>query len=334
MFGQEPHDLERKVTSILKVLKDSPKPVGARLIAHQLRDYGICLSERAVRYHLKLMDERGLTYLVSKRQGRLVTQSGLNELSCALVGDRVGSAMTKIETLICQTSFKLTKREGMVPINVSLFPIEQFDQALEVMRASLDTNICIGELVAVASEGEKLGETYIPRGKVGFATLSNIMVVAAFFEAGIPLDFKFAGVLQIRNHDCLRFIELIEYTGTSLNPYVVFLSGKMTAVGNTYKDGNGKILASFCELPALALPKVEAVIKKLESTRINGVAKLGGINEPLCETPVGIGKFGMVLADGLNLVAATAEAGIEVENHPSSSVIDFAKLGLLKDFRR
>ena len=332
MIGQETRDVERKVIAILKVLKDSAEPVGARLIAYRLRDCGIHLGERAVRYHLKLMDERGLTHLVGRRQGRLVTQSGLNELGCALVSDRVGSAMTKIEMLIYQTSFESGKREGKVPINVSLFPAEKFSQALEVMRASFSTNICISELVAVAGEGEKLGEVKIPKGKVGFATLSNITMGAVLLKAGIPLDFKFAGILQIRNHDCLRFVELIEYTGSSLNPYEVFIGSKMTAVSGIYREGNGKILASFCELPALALPKVEAVIKELETMGINGVAKLGRINEPLCETPVGAGKFGMVLTDGLNLVAATAEAGIEVENHAGSSVIDFAKLGVLRDF--
>src|SRR4030042_1776927 len=104
MIGQETRDVERKVIAILKVLKDSAEPVGARLIAYRLRDCGIHLGERAIRYHLQMMDERGLTHLVGRRQGRLVTQSGLNELGCALVSDRVGSAMTNIEMLICQTS--------------------------------------------------------------------------------------------------------------------------------------------------------------------------------------------------------------------------------------
>jgi repressor of nif and glnA expression len=117
MIGQETRDVERKVVSILKILKDSPEPMGARLIAYRLRDCGINLGERAVRYHLKLMDERGLTHLAGRRQGRLLTQSGLNELGCALVGDRVGSAMTNIELLIYQTSFEFGKREGKIPIN-------------------------------------------------------------------------------------------------------------------------------------------------------------------------------------------------------------------------
>ena len=39
----------------------------------------------------------------------------------------------------------------------------------------------------------------------------------------------------------------------------------------------------------------------------------------------------MVLADGLNPVAAALEAGIEVANHAMSGVIDFGKLEHLSD---
>ena len=87
MIGQETLDVERKIISILKVLKDSPEPVGSKLISDRLTDHGVYLGERAVRYHLRQMDERGLTQLVGRRDGRLITQQGLNELDYALVGD-------------------------------------------------------------------------------------------------------------------------------------------------------------------------------------------------------------------------------------------------------
>jgi repressor of nif and glnA expression len=334
MINQESRDVERKIVSILKILKDSPEPVGAKFIAHRLKDYGIDLSETGVRYHLRIMDERGLTYLVSRWHGRLVTKSGINEITSALVGDRVGSAITTIETLICQTSFELERHCGEVPINISLFPSERFHQALEVMRPYGDTKLCASNLVFIAGKGEKLGDFKIPEGKVGFATLSNVTVSAILLKAGIPLDFRFAGVLQILNHDCQRFVDLIEYSGSSLNPYEVFISCKMTSVSDVCKDGNGKILASFCELPAFALPKVEAMIKRLEKTDIKSVARLGRISEPLCETPVSAGKFGMILTDGLNLVATAAEAGIEAENHAGCSTFDFAKMRGLNDISK
>jgi len=79
MMGFETQDVERKVITILNILNESQEPAGGRVIAHRLKDYGIELSERAVRYHLRLMDERGLTQLAG-RDGRLLTEKGEEEL--------------------------------------------------------------------------------------------------------------------------------------------------------------------------------------------------------------------------------------------------------------
>jgi hypothetical protein len=70
-----PDEVERKIIGILKVLKDAEEPMGARVVGRVLETEGIHLSERAVRYHLKIMDERGLTRLIG-RDGRVVTELG------------------------------------------------------------------------------------------------------------------------------------------------------------------------------------------------------------------------------------------------------------------
>jgi len=58
---------------------------------------GIGLSERAVRYHLRLMDERGLTRLVGRRDGRLITALGEAEIKKAMVSHKVGLTLSRIE---------------------------------------------------------------------------------------------------------------------------------------------------------------------------------------------------------------------------------------------
>jgi HTH-type transcriptional regulator, global nitrogen regulator NrpRI len=326
MTGQVTPDVERKVIAILQVLKDSPAPVGASLIARKLRESGYDVNERTIRNHLSILDARGLTRLVSKRHGREVTPSGLSELGNALVGDRLGSSITKIEMLVCQTSFEPAKHAGELPVNISLFPADSFSQALGVMKNICNTGMCDCGLAAIAYAGEKLAGSVVPPGKVALATLSNVAVSAVLIRAGIPLDFRFGGLLQVRNRDYVRFVDLIEYTGSSINPYEVFISSKMTAVNGIDRAGEGKILAGFNELPALARPRVEAVVKELAGMGINSVVKLGKVNERLCETPVDSGKFGVVLTDGLNLPAAVAETGVEIENHAVSGTIDFRKM--------
>ena len=81
MIGNDSHGVERKVISILKILSESPQPLGARLIANKLKEHGVELGERAVRYHLKLMDEWGLTHPLQRRDGREITPLGIEEIT-------------------------------------------------------------------------------------------------------------------------------------------------------------------------------------------------------------------------------------------------------------
>jgi repressor of nif and glnA expression len=71
-------DSERKIIAILKVLNESSESLGSITIARKLEEQGIYLSERAVRYHLKITDERGYTQPLG-RDGRMISAKGLDE---------------------------------------------------------------------------------------------------------------------------------------------------------------------------------------------------------------------------------------------------------------
>src|SRR5512136_3173144 len=98
-------NVERKMLSILKVLSGLQKPAGSVVIAKQLKEHGVDLSERAIRYHLRLTDERGLTQLVRDRDGRVITEKGEREIEKALVNDKIGFAISRIEQLAFRTTF-------------------------------------------------------------------------------------------------------------------------------------------------------------------------------------------------------------------------------------
>jgi len=325
MIGVETQEVERKVISILKILSDSREPLGARIIASRLKDYGVELGERAVRYHLKLMDERGLTQLVG-REGRLITGSGIEELESALVVDKVAFAISRIELLAFRTDFDLDKRTGSVPVNISFFPKEKFLKALQSMKPAFAKGLCVSDLVAVAQEGEMLGELIVPQDKIGLATVCSIVVNGTLLKVGVPMDSKFSGILQIRNHKPLRFVELIHYSGCSLDPSEVFIRAGMTSVTEVVRKGNGKILATCREIPALCQPIAEEVVAKLKVAGLGGLLLMGKTSEPVCEIPVGLNRIGLVLCNGLNPVALAKEAGIEVENCGMSTVLDYQSL--------
>jgi repressor of nif and glnA expression len=273
-MGFETQDVERKTIAILRILGQASEPVGARVISHNLKEQGIELSERAVRYHLKLMDERGFTESVG-RDGRLITHLGREELGSALVTDKVGFVASRIELLAYQTDFDLDKRQGKVPVNVSFFPDRQFKKATEAMRTVFQAGICVSELVAVARQGEKLGEIIVPQGKIGLATLCSIIINGALLKARVPMDSRFGGILQIKNHKPLRFVELIQYSGSSLDPSEIYIASRMTSVQRVAREGQGRILANFREIPAMCQPVAEKVVAKLEAANLNGLLMIG-----------------------------------------------------------
>lgn len=325
MIGFERHDVERKEITILRILNESAEPLGARVIAHRMRGYGIDLGERAVRYHLKIMDERGLTRLIGW-DGRLITDSGVEELKSALVGDKVGFVIGNIELLAVKTTFDWRKKRGHVPVNVSLFPKDQFKRAKEMMSRAFEGSLCASDLVAVANEGERLSGLTVPEGMVGFATVCSVVINGTLLKAGIPMDSKFGGILQIKNRKPMRFVELIQYAGSSLDPSEIFITSKMTSVMDVVSTGEGKILANFREIPSMCSPVVVEVFAGLKDAGIGGVLVVGNISQPVCEIPVELNKMGIVLIGGLNPVAAAVEAGIPVENTAMSGVIEYQDL--------
>ena len=212
------HDVERKTLTILKVLSSFQRPVGSRIIGQHLKDYGFDLSERAIRYHLRLMDERGLTRLVGRKDGRTLTEKGEEEIRSALVKDKVGFAISRIEMLAFQTDFDYRTHRGTIPVNVSLYRKEKFRRAIHAMKPAFERGLCVSPLVAVLDSGQRTGDLVIPEGKVGLATVCSIVINGTLLKAGIPMDSRFGGILQL--HDCkpMRFTEIIQYNGCSLDP--------------------------------------------------------------------------------------------------------------------
>ncbi len=321
-----PEGIERKTVLILQILKESRRPVGARLIARRMRDSGVVLSERAVRYHLKIMDEKGLTRLVDRRDGRVVTDRGIDEVGNAMVHDKVGLAISRIEILAYKTTFDPASGRGLLPVNISLFPREQLKDALNVLKPAFEAGMAVSDLVAVAGENGRLGDVIVPEGMVGLATVCSIVINGVLLKAGIPMDSKFAGILQLKDRNPLRFVELIHYSGSSLDPSETFIMARMTSVRSVLEKGEGKILANFREIPAPCRNLLEELVTKLNKARIGGVLSIGEVSEPVCQVHVDLNKIGLILMGGLNPIACVQEAGIPTENRGMAAVMDYEDL--------
>jgi repressor of nif and glnA expression len=318
-------DTEKKVLMILKILSESYEPLGSTAIARKLEERGLSLSERTVRYHLRIADEKGYTRPMG-RDGRMITERGLEELREALAPEQLGFIQDKLELLAFNTTFDPKTRSGLFPINTSLFDKQIFPDAVRVMRDAFKAGLCVSQLVAVAREGQKLGDVVIPDGKVGLATVCSVIVNGVLLKHGVPVDSKFGGVLEIKDSQPKRFVAIINYGGTSLDPSEQYIRARMTTVCQAAKTGNGKILANFRELPAPARPIVEQVAADLKEAGINGVYALGNTSEPVGQISVGTNRIGMALLGGLNPVAAAVESGIEVDNIAESGMLSYQEL--------
>lgn len=315
---------ERKVNLILKIVSDAKEPIGSAEISEKLKELGIKLTERTVRYHLKMLDKEGLTQGKWK-EGRIITSKGKEEINDSLVFEKVGLMSSRIENMSYKMDFDLYEKTGSVILNISLFNKSDFKRALEAMTIVFEKKLTTGDLVAVAKEGDELGGLNVPAGKIAFGTLCIVNLNGILLKHSIPVESKFGGVLQIEDSKLLRFTDIIEYAGTTLDPHEVFVKSKMTSVQQAC-SGSGKILAGLREIPAASANEAEAIIRKIDSAGIGRALMIGKSGQMILGIPVRIDRVGIVVPGGLNPIAAAEEAGIETESRALTALVDYKRL--------
>jgi len=323
--------MTKTMLSILKILDANPDQIlGSGALSKQLKMHGIDLTERTVRYHLRILDERGFTKVFGK-EGRMITPKGKEELTQALVSDKIGFVISRIETLSYLTNLDLETQEGNIILNISYFPEEKLRDAIEIMRPVFLSPYVMSDKVVLKRTGEKIGNIPVPKGQVGFGTVCSVTINGIFLKAGIPVISKFGGVLQIEDSEALRFTALISYEGSSLDPLEIFIRSKMTDITGAVKNQSGKILASFREIPVVSLGKAEEISHELKEKGIRGILLIGNPNQPLIEMPVGLNRAGMIIVGGLNPIAALEEAGIHTVTKAMSTLYPFSDLVRFKE---
>lgn len=325
--------MNKTMLAILKVLDKQHDITGSREISRQLKQHGIDLSERTVRYHLKIMDERGYTEVFGK-EGRKITAKGREEMGNSHVSERVGFIISKIETLSYQTTLDLETFHGNVILNISYFPEKGLGNILKFLRPIFSSPYVMSDRIIIKREGERIGDILIPKGMVGLATVCSVTINGIFLKEGIPVTSRFGGVVEIKNGIPTRFLSLISYEGSSLDPLEIFIKSKMTHVLGAVKNKSGKILASFREVPVVCKDRVKRLVKKLYGHGIGGILLIGKPNKSLLEIPVGMDKTGIVVIGGLNPIAAIEELGINTESRAMSTLYEYSQLITFKDALR
>ncbi|MBN1133871.1 MAG: DUF128 domain-containing protein [Methanosarcinaceae archaeon] len=319
--------IERKLIEIMRIINESDKPIGARNIADELNNRGYGIGERAVRYHLRILDERGFTKKYGYA-GRTITEMGRKELDDALIGDRLGFVITRIEKLIYNTNYDLKSKEGDVIINFSYLDKDDFDDAVAIMKYAAESGMVISPRVKIFEEDSD-SDIYVPPDKIGIATVCSITFDGLLLKYGIPVKTSYGGILQIENQENVKFLDLISYSGTSIDPIKIFLNRHSTSVLEVMEKGTGKVLSNIRQIPASACEKANEILKLAEESDISGAIIIGEASEEVFGAPVDIGRSGIPVIVGINAIAAVEEAGIEVVTHPVSTVLKYNTMSAL-----
>ncbi|MCE5313244.1 MAG: NrpR regulatory domain-containing protein [Nitrospiraceae bacterium] len=321
--------MNKTMLAILKVLDKHTDIIGSGEISKELKMHGIDLTERTVRYHMKFLDEKGLTEVFGK-EGRKITEKGRNELKHSHVSEKVGFVISKIEAYSYQTTIDLDEMKGKVILNISCLPEDKLSQCIKLMEKVFSTPYVMSNRMIIARSGETVGDFIVPEGKAAIGTVCSVTINGIFLKAGIPVASRFGGVLEIQNGAPRRFLSLISYEGSSLDPLEVFIRSKMTDVAGAVKDGNGRVLASYREIPIVCLKQAKDLAKKMKEKGINGVLHIGEPNRPVFEVPVSTDKVGVVIVGGLNPVAMLEESGISTDSKAMSTLFEFSSLSPFK----
>ena len=301
----------RKEIEMLRILSEFDVPVGSTLLKRELRKRGFLLSERTVRYHLQLLEAKGFV-LGHDRRGRTITQHGLEELSRSLATQRLGFTTTRFMSLAYSATYDPTVDSGTVVANVSLLDTSLQDKTVGTMKALQSMNLLSAPYIKVLNENEEYCDISVPKGNFALFTVCNLTLDSILIHSGIPLFFKYGGLVQVVNRKPIRFVELISYEGTTIPPLDVFVYRKMTSISRILKTGSGMLLATLREIPSEARDKTVNILENQQKKGWGGVLVLGEPNEPVLGVPVGMDRFGICMVGGIVPGAAMVEEGEQV----------------------
>lgn len=317
--------IEQKRLAILRILQNSKKPVSSQEIAENLKTIGYDISERTIRFHLQLMDKEKLTNYVNK-QGREITEIGLIELSKARIVERVGYLNAKIDRLTYLMDFDPVNLTGKVIINISLVEAKHLKQHYKFFLKVFESGYAMGNLMTLFYPGEMMNDMPIPENFIGIGTVCSITLNGILLSYGIPSYSRFGGLLELKNHKPTRFVAIINYDGTTIDPLELFIRSGMTDYIGATDSGNGIIGVGFREMPQESRDKVMEINEHLTKIGLGGLLEIGLPGQPVMEIPVHEGRIGVIVIGGLNPVAILEERGIKLYSRALSGFVDFGKL--------
>ncbi|HTY14746.1 MAG TPA: NrpR regulatory domain-containing protein [Methanoregulaceae archaeon] len=308
---------ERKYIEILRILKEHNEPVGAKRLSEIMAERGFILTDRAVQYYLQYLDEMGFTEKVGN-MGRILTEAGVSETDCALVGDRIGFIISKLERLAYRTTFDPESGTGDVAYNLSMVPKSQEEQLCGVFDEIIKSGCGFFNSYKILDNDPR-----VPPDLVGIITLCSISMDGVFQRNGIPVRMAYGGRLLIENGIPVSFLDLIGYRGTTIDPLQLFISAGLTSVRSLVRTKSGVGLANVREVPGPAESRVKELIGAMQKCGFAFPVSMGHEVLNLSPNP---DRIAIVSFSGMNYIANAVEQGLKITTEIGAGNIRFSKI--------
>ncbi len=308
---------EHRMIELLRSLNEHDKPPGSKLIADDLKNKGFNLGERAVRYHMQILDEKGYTERMGY-SGRRITNLGREKLEKGLIYDQVDFIYSKFEEMIYLTDFNYITQEGNVVVNTSTIYNEE---SINILKSIIESGLSVSPYVNLNRVGNE--------DKIEVTTLCGTTIDGILLNEGIPSQPQYGGLLKIEDSQPIKFTELISYKKTSLTPLDAFSSSGLTSIHDVINTGSGIIPANFRLIPGIGRQKAVDIINKLEKIGIGGVIAISEEGKDILGIPVPDGMVGISIVGGITPFCAIQEENQPIDIKIAEEIRDFKTLSHL-----
>ena len=309
---------EHKYIEILRILKDYREPMGAKRLSELLAERGYVMTDRAVQYYLRYLDTRGFTEKVGN-QGRILTQTGIAETDCALVEDRIGFVISKLERLAFRSTFDPDTGTGDVAYNLTIVPDPILDQVTGTFDRVRDAGCSFFQSYSLLDRDSR-----IPPDHTGILTICSITMDGIFQHNGIPVKMAYGGTIRIEERKPVEFVDLIGYQGSTVDPLQRFINSGMTSIGSFVTGGTGILLANIRQIPGTAWDRASDLISRMQGCGFRFPLMMGtGKIFNLLSDP---GRISLVSYSGMNSIGYAAEEGYSLKTEIGAGTIPFSRI--------
>ncbi|MBR3155649.1 MAG: DUF128 domain-containing protein, partial [Methanobrevibacter sp.] len=292
---------EHRMIEILRILNTQDKPTGSKLIADELKNKGYNLGERAVRYHMQILDEKGYTERMGY-SGRQITDLGREKLEKGLIYDQVDFIHSKFEEMIYLTDFNYMTQSGNVVVNTSTIYNEE---SINILKDIFKSGLSVSPYVNINRVRNK--------DEIEVTTICGTTIDGILLSEGIPSQLQYGGLLKIENYHPTTFTELISYKKTSITPLDAFTNANLTSILDVVTKGTGIIPANFRLIPGIGRARALEIINKLEKIGIGGVIDISNEGEDILGMHVPEGMVGIAVVGGITPFCAIKELGEQID---------------------